>query len=286
MKPYFRLLELKASVCSGTQTCSGFKAEFSIMKSIQIITIKENFMSTLYEPALHFHEVDYSVDDIHILKKITGSFPKGKITTLVGPSGAGKTTLLKLCNGLISPTSGNILIHNKPISTYEPIHLRRHVGIALQSAPMIKGTVFQNLALPMELQGKQLAEQDAIDILEDVGLDQHFLHRKTDDLSGGQRQKVSIARTLINRSEILLLDEITSALDRTSLREIEELIVKINRKYGVTIIWITHNLEQAISIGNYTWVLMDGQIIETGESDLLTSPTNEFVKRFVRGDIE
>ncbi|MER2090695.1 MAG: phosphate ABC transporter ATP-binding protein, partial [Sporosarcina sp.] len=95
-----------------------------------------------------------------------------------------------------------------------------------------------------------------------------------------------IARTLINRSEILLLDEITSALDRSSLHEIEELIVKINRKYGTTIIWITHNLEQAVSIGDYTWVLMDGQVIETGESDLLKSPTNEVVKQFVQGGAE
>jgi len=243
-------------------------------------------MSNFYKPALHFHDVNYSIGDIHILKNITGSFPKGKITTLVGPSGAGKTTLLKLCNGLIPSTSGHIFIHDKSISTYEPVDLRRHIGIALQSAPMIKGTVYHNLALPMELQGKKLPERDAIKILEDVGLDVQFLHRETNDLSGGQRQKVSIARTLINRSEILLLDEITSALDRTSLHEIEELIVKINRTYGTTIIWITHNLEQALSIGDYTWVLMNGQVIETGESDLLNSPTNEFVKQFVQGGVE
>ncbi|WP_438297728.1 ABC transporter ATP-binding protein [Sporosarcina sp. FA15] len=243
-------------------------------------------MSNFYKPALHFHDVNYSIGDVHILKNITGSFPEGKITTLVGPSGAGKTTLLKLCNGLISSTSGDIFIHDKLISTYEPVELRRHVGIALQSAPMIKGTVYHNLALPTELQGKKLPEQDAIKILEDVGLDVQFLHRKTNELSGGQRQKVSIARTLINRSEILLLDEITSALDRTSLHEIEELIVKINRVYGTTIIWITHNLEQALSIGDYTWVLMNGQVIETGESDLLKSPTNEFVKQFVQGGVE
>lgn len=243
-------------------------------------------MPILYNPALHIHDVNYFIDDLHILKNITGSFPKGKITTLVGPSGAGKTTLLKMCNGLISPTSGDIFIHNKPISTYEPVELRRHVGIALQSAPMINGTVYHNLALPLELQGKKLDEQDAIAFLEDVGLDKLFLHRKTKDLSGGQRQKVSIARTLVNHSEILLLDEITSALDRSSLHEIEELIVKINRKYDTTIIWITHNLEQAMSIGDYTWVLMDGQVIETGESDLLKSPTNELVKQFVQGGAE
>ena len=109
-------------------------------------------MANLDEPALQFRNVDYCINDVQILKGITGSFPKGTITTLVGPSGAGKSTLLKLCNGLISPTSGDIFIDAKHISTYDPIALRRHVGIALQSAPMVKGTVFQNLALPFELQ--------------------------------------------------------------------------------------------------------------------------------------
>ena len=255
--------------------------DFNHTKSL---SIGADCMSHSTDSALHFHNVDYSVDDVPILKGITGSFPKGKITTLVGPSGAGKTTLLKMCNGLISPTAGEIFIQTKPISSYDPIDLRRQVGIALQSAPMIKGTVFQNLALPLELQNKKLAEQEAIGILEDVGLEQSFLYRKTDDLSGGQRQKVSIARTLINQSKILLLDEITSALDRTSLHEIEQLIVNINRKYGTTIIWITHNLEQAISIGDFTWVLKEGEVIETGDSDLLKSPTNALVKQFVRGD--
>lgn len=243
-------------------------------------------MSTIYEPALHFTNVNYSVGEIPILKEITGSFPLGKITALVGPSGAGKTTLLKLCNGLISPTSGEIFIHNESITSYEPVQLRRHVGIALQSAPMIKGSVYDNLALPLELQGKRLSEQDAIHFLEDVGLEKQFLYYQSTDLSGGQRQKVSIARTLINRSKILLLDEITSALDRTSLREIEELIVKINKKYGVTIVWITHNLGQAKSIGNYIWVMMDGGVIETGESNILNAPTNERVKQFVMGGAE
>ncbi len=243
-------------------------------------------MTPIAESALHFQEVNYQIEDSLILKRITGSFPKGKITTLVGPSGAGKTTLLKLCNGLISPTSGNIFIHNKPISTYNPVELRRHVGIALQSAPMVKGTIFQNLALPLELQGRQLEEQDALHLLEDVGLAKSFLHRKTDDLSGGQRQKVSIARTLINRSEILLLDEITSALDRKSSYEVEQLIIKINQKYGTTIIWITHNLEQAMSIGHFTWVMMNGEVIENGEVDLLKAPNHPLVMQFVQGTIK
>ncbi|QPQ34158.1 ABC transporter ATP-binding protein [Lysinibacillus sp. JNUCC-52] len=240
-------------------------------------------MTMLFEPAIHFQQVRFSVNDKTILKSITGSFPKGKVTTLVGPSGAGKTTLLKMCNGLLSPTEGSILIDDQSITTYEPTTLRKHVGIALQAAPMIKGTVFDNLALPLVLQGKKLSQHDAIQYLLDVGLDASFLSRDSNELSGGQRQKVSIARTLINQSSILLLDEITSALDRQSSQDIEALIVTLNKKYDVTIIWITHNLQQALTIGHYTWVMMDGELIETGESSLLKAPTNPRVAEFVQG---
>lgn len=240
-------------------------------------------MNMLYEPAIHFQQVHFSVNDKMILKSITGSFPKGQITTLVGPSGAGKTTLLKLCNGLLSPSNGHILVDNQPISTYDPTALRRHVGIALQVAPMIAGTVLENLALPRTLQGQKLLQQEAIQYLEDVGLNESFLHQSTNDLSGGQRQKVSIARTLINKSSILLLDEITSALDRQSVQDIEKLIVTINKKYNVTMIWITHNLQQALTIGHYTWVMMNGELVETGKSSLLDAPTHPRVAEFVQG---
>ena len=217
------------------------------------------------------------------MKNITGSFPEGKITTITGPSGAGKSTLLKLCNGLLSPTSGDIFIHGRSIEEFEPIQLRKMIGIALQHAPMIPGTVYDNINLPMKLAGKKLSEDEAAAYLENVGLDRSFLHHDSKDLSGGQRQKVSIARTLVNRPKILLLDEITASLDQQSSKEIEELIVTINEKYNVTIIWITHHLNQAKTIGHYTWVIMDGQVAETGESSLLENPKTEKVKQFVKG---
>lgn len=240
-------------------------------------------MSTQYKPAIHFQHVDYRIGDIEILNDITGSFPQGRITTLVGPSGAGKSTLLKLCNGLISPANGEIFIKDKAIGEYDPVELRRMVGMALQSAPMISGTVYENLNLPLELQGQQLLKEEALELLEDVGLKSDLLERKVKELSGGQRQKVSIARTLVNKPEILLMDEITSSLDRASKLEVEELISKINRKYNTTIIWITHNLQQALEIGDYTWVMMDGQVVETGESSLLEDPHNSRVNEFVKG---
>ena len=126
-------------------------------------------MITSYKPAIHFNHVNYSVEDRPILNTIMGSFPEGEITTLVGPSGAGKTTLLKLCNGLLSSDSGEIYIKDQMISSYEPVELRRLVGMALQSAPMISGTVMKNLSLPMELQDKQLPAEEAKELLHDVG---------------------------------------------------------------------------------------------------------------------
>ncbi|WP_370876271.1 ABC transporter ATP-binding protein [Neobacillus ginsengisoli] len=235
---------------------------------------------------IKFENVHYSFGDAPILIDITGSFPEGKITTLVGPSGAGKTTLFKLCNGLISPDSGAIFINGKKIESFDPVELRRKVGLALQSATMISGSVWRNLALPVTLQGKQLPEEKAIELLNLVGLEEKFLKRNVKDLSGGQRQKISIARTLVNRPKVLLLDEITSSLDRVSQQEIEELIVRINKEYLTTIVWITHNLEQALSIGDYSWVMMGGEVIEIGESDILHHPKDERVQRFVRGDME
>lgn len=236
--------------------------------------------------AIQFKEINFHADGVHIIKSISGSIIKGKITTLVGPSGAGKSTLFRLCNGLISPSSGDIFINGEHILSYDPVNLRRKVGYALQDATMISGTVRRNLALPYTLQNKMMSEDESSELMQLVGLEPSFLSKSAKELSGGQRQKLSIARTLVNRPDILLLDEITSSLDRVSKQDIEELIQKINDQYDVTIIWITHNLEQAISIGDYSWVMMNGELKESGKSDFLKNPANEDVKRFVRGEVE
>lgn len=234
--------------------------------------------------AISFQDVSMKRGEQQVLKRISGQFPKGKITTLVGPSGAGKSTLLKLCNGLLSPDEGNITILERPLQDWEPVELRTRVSMALQSAPMISGTVEENLTLPYALQGAEVDVDKMRRIIKEVGLDVDYLQRDSRDLSGGQRQKVSIARTLLMEPEILLLDEITSALDRASRQEVEELIQHIHKTFGTTIIWITHNLEQAQRIGHYTWVLMDGELVEQGESALLENSQNERVRQFVRGD--
>lgn len=238
------------------------------------------------DEALTFKNVSYSADGLHILHKINGFFPKGKITALVGPSGAGKTTVFKLCNGLYSPISGEIYFNKQPLHTYKPVNLRRQIGLALQDATMISGSVRENLALPLTLQQKQLSEDKAKEYLELVDLEADLLDRDARDLSGGQRQKLSIARTLVNKPDVLLLDEITSSLDQNSRQEIEQLILMINETYDTTIIWITHSIAQARRMSDYTWVMIDGRLVESGDSRLLDDPQHDDTRMFLKGDIE
>lgn len=239
----------------------------------------------MLQHAITFEDVSFEVNQTKLLKNITGTFYKGQITTLIGPSGAGKTTLLKLCNGLNSASNGQIMIEREHIELMEPTILRRRIGIALQSAPILKTSVYENLALPRKLQQQQLSKEEALSFLLAVGLDEAFLMREATDLSGGQKQKLAIARTLVNQSDVLLLDEITSALDPRSVREIEELVVQLNKNYGVTIIWITHNIEQAKLLGHFTWMLKEGQLIEAATTESLFLSKNPVVQSFIqRGD--
>ncbi|MEA1852180.1 phosphate ABC transporter ATP-binding protein [Cytobacillus sp. OWB-43] len=236
--------------------------------------------------AISFQNVHYHTDSLSIIKDITGTISSGNITTVVGPSGSGKSTLFHLCNGMKSASSGDIFIHGEDILTITPTVLRRNVGIVLQKAIMIEGDVYDNLSLPLTLNGEKLSKEKAIEMLNLIGLNEEFLHRKATDLSGGQQQRVSIARTLLNEPVILLLDEVTSALDQTSQREVEQLITSINQKRKTTIVWITHNLDQALRIGDETWVIIDGKLAAHGKSSEIVSTSNDKVKQFFEGGEE
>ena len=266
---------------------SADKAPLSFVCTFLVIIKKKTSGESIVnlQPAIELQGLSFTVKDRVILQNITGTFYKGHITTLVGPSGAGKTTLLKMCNGLLVPTAGDIKIDGQAIHIYEPTVLRRKVGIVLQSAPIIRSSVYENLALPRKLQGETLSKEEATSFLEDVHLEPSLLTREATQLSGGQKQRLAIARTLINKSDVLLLDEITSALDPTSAKEIEQLILKINRKYGVTIIWITHNLEQARTLSDFTWILHNGQLVASGDVSVLEHSDIPAIQQFLNGGV-
>ena len=235
--------------------------------------------------AIQFDSITFVRNEETILNDISGLFHTGAITTLLGPSGSGKTTLLKLLNGLLSPSKGQLLLLNKPIEQYDPITLRRTVGIALQDAPIIRGTVYDNLALSFTLQNETLNEAVARQALKDVHLSEDLLTRPAQDLSGGQRQRLSLARTLLMKPTILLLDEITSALDPKTTLEIETLVQTITKQKNLTTIWVTHDTKQALKVSDYTYLLNNGHIVFHGNSTDIHTTTNYAFQQFLAGGV-
>jgi putative ABC transport system ATP-binding protein len=215
-----------------------------------------------------------------VLKKINATVHTNSVLTIMGPSGSGKSTILSLCNLLLTPDEGEVFVQEKEVREWNIPELRRTVGLAFQTAPMIAGSVLDNLLLASIIHNKKIDQPE--EFLHYVGLPGTILSKNAQDLSGGQKQRLALARTLVNRPSILLLDEITSALDPTSVREVEELILRINREQKTTVVWVTHDLEQARRVGNEAWLIVDGQLVEKGSTEeFFQNPTYELTKQFL-----
>jgi ABC-type phosphate transport system ATPase subunit len=184
---------------------------------------------------------------------------KGELVTIMGTSGSGKTTLLRLINRLSEIDSGIILLNGKDTRDYEPMELRRKVGMVFQVPVVFKGSVRDNLAFGMRLWG------DAID-LEALALDTaipgNLLDADAGQLSVGEKQRVCIARALANQPEVLLLDEPTSSLDAASAGKVEALLLRLRNERSITMLWVTHEKEQALRIGGRRLILKEGRLEE------------------------
>jgi ABC-type multidrug transport system ATPase subunit len=191
----------------------------------------------------------------------------GEVMAVVGPSGAGKSSFLRLLNRLDEPTGGTVLLNGQDYRTLPPQELRRRIGMVMQMAYLFPGTVAANIGFGPRQRGKILATDDVAALLERVGLP-GYQDRDVGTLSGGEAQRVSVARTLANAPEALLLDEPTSALDENSARGIEELVLSIVHERRMTCVIVTHNRYQAARMADRTMVLEAGKLVAVG-------PTNE-----------
>ncbi len=208
---------------------------------------------------IEFQNVSFDNDGKTILKNISISIAKGDYISIVGPSGSGKSTFLKLCSHLISPTGGNIIYKGKNITEHNPTELRKSIAYCFQMPFLFGDTVAENINFPFSIRNIKL-DQDRVNKLFSIfHIDTDFLNKDVKNLSGGEKQRIAIIRSLLFEPEILLLDEITSALDTDNTRIVESVIASLNKK-GTTVLWITHNLEQSRKQANKLLTLEAGEI--------------------------
>ncbi|HVP35539.1 MAG TPA: phosphate ABC transporter ATP-binding protein [Terriglobales bacterium] len=223
--------------------------------------------------------------EMEVLKGVNLSVQPEEICTILGPSGSGKSTLLRLINRLEEVSSGSICLDGVDINELEILSLRKRVSLVFQVPVMFDGKVEDNLRFGLKISDEN-SEQEMKKCLNLVGLDSNFLKRDSQELSIGERQRVSLARTLMHKPEVLLLDEPTSALDPTATQQIEKLIKDLNQELKLTIIFVTHNISQAQRLGHKCVILIDGEKVEEGESQVvLQNPDNPLSQKFIRGEL-
>jgi putative ABC transport system ATP-binding protein len=203
------------------------------------------------------------IGERRLLNDVSVRVEPGETMAVVGPSGAGKSTFLRLLNRLDEPTSGTVLVNGQDYRAIPPRALRRRLGMVMQMAYLFPGTVAANVAFGPSQRGETMTGEAIAALLERVGLPD-FQDRDVANLSGGEAQRVSIARTLANAPEGLLLDEPTSALDDVSVRGIEELLLSIVRERRMTCVIVTHDRRQAVRIANQTMLLRAGGLVAVG----------------------
>ena len=226
--------------------------------------------------------------EVHALQDVSIHVEKGDIYGIIGFSGAGKSTLLRLVNGLETPDSGTVMVHDQDLGSLKKAELRklrRKIGMVFQQFNLLDSkTVFHNIALPLILEKapKDVIEEKVNEVLRFVELEDKK-DTYVSQLSGGQKQRVGIARALTTTPDILLCDEATSALDPQTTESILKLLKKINKEMGVTILLITHQMQVVQMICNKVAVMENGKVVEAGSVlDVFGKPQALVTKRFVQ----
>lgn len=223
-----------------------------------------------------------------VLEDVNLKIKDGEFMVLVGPSGSGKTTMLKMINRLLEPTDGNIYMDDKRIKDYNQRDLRLSTGYVLQQIALFPNlTVAENIAIIPEMKGwnKDKIKQNTAELLEIVGLPaKEYAGRFPSMLSGGEQQRVGIVRAIIGEPRILLMDEPFSALDAISRKQLQVLTKKLHNEFGVTIIFVTHDTDEALLLADRIAVLQNGQICQIDKPNaILENPANDFVANLFGG---
>lgn len=240
--------------------------------------------------AIEYQNISMAYGDKVIIEKFSLSVEQGEFVTVIGSSGCGKTTVLKMVNGLILPTGGDVLVNGKSTKNADLTQLRRNIGYAIQGSVLFPHmTVEKNIAYVPNLLNKTDKKRTAAAVtkwMRIVGLEDSMRSRYPAELSGGQ-QRVGIARSLAASPDILLMDEPFGAVDEITWTVLQDEIARIHRETGITILFVTHDIGEALKLGTKVLVMDQGKIQQFASPDeVLKNPATDFARRLVeRGHI-
>lgn len=208
---------------------------------------------------LEFDHVHFSSDEKDIIKDVTFTVEKGDFVSIIGPSGGGKSTLLKLASHLLSPSKGKILFEGNDIAKSDPIKLRQAISYCFQTPYLFGKVVKDDIAYPFSIRHQDYDDKRVKELFELFKMDLGYLEQDVKKLSGGEKQRIALIRQLLFTPQVLLLDEVTSALDAQNKVLVED-VIKTLHEQGITILWITHDETQSRKYANKIITLVSGQL--------------------------
>lgn len=235
---------------------------------------------------IKFENISKKFKNTSVLNNLNFEIEKGNLVAIIGASGCGKTTLLKMINRLVKPSGGKIYIKGEDIYTKDVIELRRNIGYVIQQTGLFPHmTIKENIEIIPKVQKKNKDEiyKKTLELMDMVGLDaEQFLERYPTQLSGGQQQRVGVARAFATEPEIILMDEPFSALDPITRTDLQDELVNLQSKLKKTIVFVTHDMDEAVKIADKICIMDGGNIIQYDTPEnILKNPANDFVANFV-----
>lgn len=239
---------------------------------------------------IKFENIKKSYGNKIILENFNLEIEEGEFLTVIGSSGCGKTTMVKMINGLIEPEEGRILVKSRDIKEEDIINLRRNIGYTIQGNVLFPHmTVEKNISYVPNLINRKDREKTKLALkkwIKIVGLEEDMLERYPNELSGGQQQRVGIARSLAASPDILLMDEPFGSVDEITRGQLQEEILRIHKETGITIIFVTHDISEALRLGTKILVMNGGGIEQYGRpKEILMKPNTDFVKVLISKEV-